>query len=82
MPAFPALPAVKLFRINGRLLACYLDTVEVRSSSLLVPTVVFGPGEILANLPFISEVLRVSWLPCLEWRETWSTRRRLTRYLR
>jgi hypothetical protein len=39
MPVFPALPVVKLFRINGRLLERYLDTVEVRSSSLLVPTI-------------------------------------------
>ena len=41
MPVFPALPAVKPFRINGRLLVSYLDTVEVRSSSLLVPTISF-----------------------------------------
>jgi len=42
MPVFPALPVVKLFRINGRLLERYLDTVEVRSSSLLVPTISFN----------------------------------------
>src|SRR5208283_2398010 len=42
MPVFPALPAVKPFRINGRLLVSYLDTVEVRSSSLLVPTISFN----------------------------------------
>src|ERR1035438_1495566 len=39
MPVLPALPANNPFRINGRLLERYLDTVEVRSSSLLVPTI-------------------------------------------
>jgi hypothetical protein len=42
MPVLPALPANNPFRINGRLLERYLDTVEVRSSSLLVPTISFN----------------------------------------
>src|ERR1035438_8014065 len=42
MPVLPVLPANNPFRINGRLLERYLDTVEVRSSSLLVPTISFN----------------------------------------
>jgi RNA-directed DNA polymerase len=35
----PVPPVINPLWINGRLLYCYLDTVEVRSSSLLVPTI-------------------------------------------
>ena len=41
-PFLPAVPANNPFRINGRLLERYLDTVEVRSSSLLVPTIILS----------------------------------------
>ena len=34
MPVFPALPVVKLFRINGRLLERYLDTVAIHPPAI------------------------------------------------
>ncbi len=37
----PVPPVINPLWINGRLLERYLDTVEVRSSSLLVPTISF-----------------------------------------
>jgi hypothetical protein len=38
-PVLPTYPANKSFAINKMRAHCYLDTVEVRSSSLLVPTI-------------------------------------------
>ncbi len=37
----PVPPAINPFRVNGRLLERYLDTVEVAGSSPVVPTISF-----------------------------------------
>jgi hypothetical protein len=42
VPVLPTSPANKSFTVNKMLAQRYLDTVEVRSSSLLVPTIPFN----------------------------------------
>jgi hypothetical protein len=42
VPVLPTNPANKSFAVNKTRTQCYLDTVEVRSSSLLVPTIPFS----------------------------------------
>ena len=54
MPVFPALPAVKPFRINGRLLVSYLDTVEVAGSNPVVPTIFFNDLDASPSSRFVA----------------------------
>jgi hypothetical protein len=43
------------FRVNGRLLERYLDTVEVRSSSPLVPTILLVLPDLIMSKPDTSD---------------------------